>query len=173
MFKSKKNGHRRGRRSKYKNALAGPSRTVTAWCGPAIVRDVALLPYQQDTFGEASVRTFVVELGTGTDLHGQDPTKAAVRAVRDAFAHVSLPGLRAVAGVADLATVAVDVTIGAPPQAGRVDESAIRDQFPFGRVSVTVEPGGLMVPGDAFRPEFGDTVDAIVMANAAIFIRVP
>ena len=72
------------------------------------------------------MRTFVVELGTGTDLHGQDGTKAAARAVRDAFAHVSLPGLRAVAGVADLATVAIDVTIGAPPEAGPVDESVIR-----------------------------------------------
>jgi uncharacterized protein (TIGR02058 family) len=118
------------------------------------------------------MRTFVVELGTGVDLHGQDPTKAAVRAVRDAFAHVSLPGLRAVAGVSDLTTVAIDVTIGAPPEAGQVDEAAVREQFPFGNVSVTVVPGGLMVPGEAFRPEYGDRVDAIVMVNAAIFVRV-
>ena len=119
------------------------------------------------------MRTFVVELGTGVDLHGQDPTKAAVRAVRDAFAHVSLPGLRAVASVSDLATVAIDVTIGAPPEAGSVDVAAVRDQFPFGQVSVTVKPGGLMVPGEAFRPEYGDRVDAILIANAAIFVRVP
>lgn len=118
------------------------------------------------------MRTFVVELGTGTDLHGQDPTKAAVRAVRDAFAHVSLPGLRAVAGVTDLTGVTIDVTIGAPPEAGPVDESAVRAQFPFGRVTVSVRPGGLMVPGEAFRPEYGDRVDAIVTVNAAIFVRV-
>ena len=119
------------------------------------------------------MRTFVVELGTGVDLHGQDPTKAAVRAVRDAFQHVSLPGLRAVAGVTDLATVEVDVKIGAPAEAGEVDVEAVRAQFPIGTVTVTVQPGGLMMPGEAFRPEMGDRVDAIVMANAAIFVRVP
>lgn len=119
------------------------------------------------------MRTFVVELGSGVDLHGQDPTKAAVRAVRDAFAHVSLPGLRAVACVTDLAAVTIDVTIGAPPEAGEVDRAAVAAQFPFGAVNVTVQPGGLMVPGEAYRPEYGDRVDAIVMANAAIVVRVP
>ena len=55
------------------------------------------------------MRTFIVELGSGVDLHGQDPTKAAVRAVRDAFAHVSLPGLRAVVGIEDTSTVESDL----------------------------------------------------------------
>lgn len=119
------------------------------------------------------MRTFVVELGTGVDLHGQDSTKAAVRAVRDAFAHVSLPGLRAVAGVTDLATVAIDVVLGVPPEAGAFDEGQVRAQFPFGQVSVKVEHGGLMVTGEAFRPEFGDRVDAILIVNAAIFVRLP
>lgn len=119
------------------------------------------------------MRTFVVELGSGVDLHGQDPTKAAVRAVRDAFAHVSLPGLRQVAGVTDMATVVIDVTIGAPPEAGAVDVEQVKAQFPFGTVNVTVQPGGLMPVGEAFRPEYGDRLDAIVVANAAIFVRVP
>ena len=119
------------------------------------------------------VRTFCVELGHGVDLHGQDATKAAVRAVRDAFAHVSLPGLRAVAGVTDLSTVEVEVRIGAPADAGAIDVEAVRTQFPFGQIEVRVEPGGLMVPGEAFRPELGDRIDAIVIANAAIFVRVP
>ena len=68
------------------------------------------------------MRTMVVELGTGVDLHGQDPTKAAVRAVRNAFQHVSLPGLRQVAGVEDMSTVVVDVVIGVPSaNRGRVE----------------------------------------------------
>jgi len=119
------------------------------------------------------MRTFVAELGTGVDLHGQDPTKAAVRAVRDAFQHVSLPGLRAVAGVTDMSTVQVDVTIGVPPGIGDVDVEQVKAQFPIGTITVTVQPGGLMVTGEAYRPEMGDRMDAIVMANAAIFVRVP
>ena len=43
------------------------------------------------------MRHFVTEMGTGVDLHGQDGTKAALRAVRNAFQHVSLPGIRQVA----------------------------------------------------------------------------
>ena len=43
----------------------------------------------------------------------------------------------------------------------------------FGTVNVTVQPGGLMVTGEAFRPEMGDKIDAILIANAAIFVRVP
>jgi uncharacterized protein (TIGR02058 family) len=119
------------------------------------------------------MRTFVVELGTGVDLHGQDPTKAAVRAVRNAFQHVSLPGLRAVAGVEDLATVQVDVTLGVPAGSGEVDVEQVKAQFPIGTINVTTQAGGLTVTGDAFRPEMGDKVDAILMVNAAIVVRVP
>ena len=101
------------------------------------------------------MRTFVAELGTGVDLH------------------VSLPGLRAVAGVTDMSTVQVDVTIGVPPGIGDVDVEQVKAQFPIGTITVTVQPGGLMVTGEAYRPEMGDRMDAIVMANAAIFVRVP
>ena len=119
------------------------------------------------------MRTFVVELGTGVDLHGQDPTKAAVRAVRNAFQHVSLPGLRQVAGIEDMSTVVVDVSLGVPPETGDVDVERIKAQFPLGTVNVTVQPGGLLPVGEAFRPEFGDRIDAILMVNAAIVVRVP
>jgi uncharacterized protein (TIGR02058 family) len=119
------------------------------------------------------MRTFVVELGTGVDLHGQDGTKAAVRAVRNAFQHVSLPGLRQVANVEDMSTVVVDVVIGVPAEASAVDVEQVKAQFPIGTVNVSVQTGGLIATGEAFRPEFGDKVDAIVMANAVIFVRVP
>ncbi|MBX5490778.1 MAG: Lin0512 family protein [Chloroflexi bacterium] len=119
------------------------------------------------------MRTFVIELGTGVDLHGQDPTRAAIKAVRDAFAHVSLPGLRQVAGVEDLDSVAIEVTLGVPPEVGTVDAARVAEQFPFGQVRVQVVPGGLLVAGDAFRPELGDRSDHILIVNAAIRVRVP
>jgi uncharacterized protein (TIGR02058 family) len=117
------------------------------------------------------MRTFVVELGTGVDLHGQDATKAAVRAVRTAFQHVSLPGLRQVAGVEDISTVIVDVVIGAPPEAGEVDAEQVKTQFPIGTVSVTVQPGGLMPVGEAFRPEFGDTATQCASVHAGAYVQ--
>ncbi len=110
------------------------------------------------------MRTFVTEMGTGVDLHGKDGTKAAVRAVRNAFQHVSLTGVRQVAGVTDMSAMVVDVVIGVPPEAGAVDLEQVKAQFPYGTVNVTVQPGGLMPAGEA---------DPIVMANAMIFVRVP
>jgi uncharacterized protein (TIGR02058 family) len=110
------------------------------------------------------MRTFVVELGSGVDLHGRDGTKAAIRAVRDAFQHVSLPGVRQVAGVTDMSTMVVDVLLGVPPEAGAVDVEQVKAQFPHGTVNVRVQPGGLMPDGEA---------DPIVMANAMIVVRVP
>ena len=45
------------------------------------------------------MRRFIVELGMGSDLHGGDVTKAAMRAVRDAVSRSCLCGLFEVAGL--------------------------------------------------------------------------
>jgi uncharacterized protein (TIGR02058 family) len=112
------------------------------------------------------MRTFIVELGTGVDLHGRDLTAAAIKAVRDAFAHVSLPGLRAVAGLTDLSVIEIEVRLGAPY--GPIDTDRVAAAFPHGRASVSVQPGGLVAPGGGTNPS-----DVIVMVNAAIYVRVP
>ena len=39
-------------------------------------------------------RRYLLEVGTGIDLHGEDETKAAQRAVKDAISHASMIGLR-------------------------------------------------------------------------------
>src|SRR2546423_15463981 len=119
------------------------------------------------------MRTFMIELGTGVDLHGQDPTKAAVRAVRNAFQHVSLPGLRAVAGVTDMSTVQVDVTLGVPAGLGAVDVEQVKAQFPIGAVSVATQAGGPPGNGHGLLPEVGGKGDARLMVDAAVVVRGP
>jgi uncharacterized protein (TIGR02058 family) len=113
------------------------------------------------------VRTFVVELGTGADLHGGDATKAAVRAVQDCFNHVSLPGLFAVAGLTDPNQMDVEVMLGVPDGMA-VDAEAVAKVFPYGKADVKVQPGGLRAPGGGPRAD-----DSITMVNAAIYVRVP
>ena len=113
------------------------------------------------------MRTFVVELGTGVDLHGQDATAAAIKAVQNAFAHVSLPGLRTVAGVTDRSKVELEVRLGVPSGPDKVDVERVAAQFPFGQVRVAVEPGGLLAPGGGADPN-----DLILMVNAAIYVNV-
>ena len=113
------------------------------------------------------MRTFIVELGTGVDLHGRNATGAAVKAVKNAFNHVSLPGLRAVVGLSDLSGVQIEVRLGVPDGLEAVDTSQVAAQFPFGRAEVVVERGGLLAPGGGADPN-----DLIVMVNAAIYVRV-
>lgn len=112
------------------------------------------------------MRTFVVELGTGVDLHGGDATKAAVRAVHDALGHVSLSGLRSVAGLGDPGQMEIEVYLGVPDGADPVDVGQVAAAFPFGSVHVQVERGGLRAPG-------GRSDDFVTMVNAAIHVRVP
>ena len=67
----------------------------------------------------------LIELGMGVDLQGQDATKAAVRAVRDAVGRIYLPGLRAfMTGGAK--RVAILVRLAVPQGAGTPDPAAVR-----------------------------------------------
>ena len=66
-----------------------------------------------------SAKPMVLEFGMGVDVHGDDPTTAACRAVSDAIRHSSLPFFREVRERGG--KMLVDVTIGVP-NAARVDK---------------------------------------------------
>ncbi len=57
-----------------------------------------------------TLQRVITELGAGSDLHGGDYTKAAMRAVEDAMHHSSLSLIRSL-GV-DAGTMQVEVTVG-------------------------------------------------------------
>lgn len=87
---------------------------------------------------------YVLEFGMGVDLHGQDCTKAACRAVFDALRHSSLPLLREIN--ARGGTMLVDVTVAVPDPAA-VDVETVKRELPHGTISVQAVSGGLRVPG--------------------------
>jgi uncharacterized protein (TIGR02058 family) len=91
-----------------------------------------------------AAKPLVQEFGMGVDVHGQDCTKAACRAVSDAIRHSSLPlfqDIRARGG-----RMLVDVTVGVPEPAS-VDVERVRKELPHGEVTVRAVTGGLRVPG--------------------------
>ena len=59
-----------------------------------------------------------VELGMGVDLRGEDATKAAVRAVRDAIGRNAVPGMASLLQGGGK-KMAVLVRLAAPVEAGR------------------------------------------------------
>lgn len=112
-----------------------------------------------------SKRRMVLELGIGTDIRGTDPTKAAVRALRNALWRNSL-GLTHALGL-DSDAMEVQVTIGVP-RPDEVDTHAVLAVLPHGTGTVDVKAGGLLIP----NPMSGD---ATLLAHAAaeVFMDVP
>lgn len=92
-----------------------------------------------------SDQRFIIEMGMGNDLHGQDMTKAACRAVENALHGSSLAILKARPALRQ--ALRVQVTVGVP-QPDQVDAGAVQALLPVGQVSVSVVEGGLTA-GDA------------------------
>ena len=105
----------------------------------------------------------IIEMGMGNDLHGMDYTKAALRAIEDAFRHSSLP-LFSSLGM-DHAEMRVQVTV-AVQQPDKLDLAILTAKLPRGQVTVTAVKGGLNVE----NPENNDT---IVIATAAVEAFLP
>jgi uncharacterized protein (TIGR02058 family) len=113
---------------------------------------------------------FVIEMGMGIDQHGQDPTVAAARAVRNAIAHNALPGIWEVAGLShpDEMEIEVQVAVPFPEQVCAAEVLAV---LPFGQKQLTVTQGGMIVAGKAM-PEFNDRNDDMYIATAAVTVYV-
>ena len=108
-----------------------------------------------------ALQRMVLEIGMGTSIRSRDYTGAAVRALRDALWHNSLPVANAL-GV-DVDSMQVEVMIGVPhPE--QVDRAAVLAVLPHGTGTVSVVEGGLEIPNDAGT---GGTV----IANAAAIVR--
>jgi uncharacterized protein (TIGR02058 family) len=106
-------------------------------------------------------RRVVLEIGMGTDIRGADPTKAAVRALRDALWRNALTITGALGMDAD--AMRVEVTIGVPrPQ--EVDREAVLAVLPHGSGTVAVVDGGLAIPREGGG-------DATLLAHAAAVVH--
>jgi len=107
-----------------------------------------------------ALKRMVLEIGMGTSIRSRDYTGAAVRALRDALWHNSLP----LAGALGLPVDAmqVEVRIGVP-RPELVDKAAVLAVLPHGSGTVEIVEGGLEIPNDAGG--------ASVVAHAAAVVR--
>ena len=108
-----------------------------------------------------------IELGMGADLHGQSVTKAAVRAVRNAIQHNSMPGMRGLVG-GDTSKMKVHVRLAVPADAESLDLAAVREVLPYGEVTFEVVPGGMLTSSGIFLADKDDRNDVIYIVNAAV-----
>lgn len=112
-----------------------------------------------------------IELGMGADLHGQDVTKAAARAIRNAIGHNSMPGLRSLIGD-DPSRMKVRVRLAVPADKDRLDLDKLRQGLPYGEVSFEVVDGGMLTTSGVVLTDKGDRNDLIYIVNAAIEVGV-
>ena len=118
-------------------------------------------------------RRYLVEIGTGVDLHGEDATKAAQRAVKDAISHSSMIGLGQLFKINNFSEIEealmVDVTIAAPDPS-KVDGEAVLGTLPEGKRRINVVNGGLRFPAESTKEEA--KTHSILMVNAVIVVLV-
>jgi uncharacterized protein (TIGR02058 family) len=120
-------------------------------------------------------KTLFVELGVGSDQHGQNGTKAAVRACKDAISFNSLPA------IADIIPggyggMKLHVLVAAPIDEYPVDVDEVKKVFPYGTVHVELVQGGMVASsgiaieamGDGF--EEGKANDDFIVVNAAVSV---
>ena len=116
-------------------------------------------------------KRYVIEFGTGVDVHGIDVTKAAQKAVKDAVSHCCLTGLGEILELEDpLESVKVEIKIASPFHE-KIDRSKVLAQLPpYKNCDVEIVEGGLAVRG-ANVPRFG-IGETIVIVNAAITLYI-
>lgn len=107
-----------------------------------------------------ALKRMVLELGMGTDIRGEDYTKAALRAVHNALRQNSL-------SIADAfglerEQMIVKIIIGAQ-KPETIDSQAIADLLPYGKPEVVVEHGGMDTLAE-------DGTCSTIMVNAALVV---
>jgi len=115
---------------------------------------------------------FIVEIGTGIDLHGEDVTKAACRAVKNAISSSCLCGLVEVLGIQDLQSNKLEVEIlVAVPRPQDVDLNRVMAEVPIGRKTAQAVEGGMMTEGICVA-QFAPGSSQIVVANAVVTVSI-
>jgi uncharacterized protein (TIGR02058 family) len=111
-----------------------------------------------------ALKPLILEMGTGIDLHGQNATEAARRAVWNAVHQSSIMGL-GLFGPDTSKNMIVEVTI-AISRPDEVDEDVVLAVLPHGTGKLKVIQGGMEIEG---REGSGDFT---LIANAAVIAKI-
>ena len=111
-----------------------------------------------------ALKPLILEIGTGIDLHGQNATETARRAVWNAIHQSSLVGLNLL-GSDTSKTMTVDVTVSIT-RPDEVDHKAVLKVLPHGTGRLTLVQGGMEIEGRK------GSADYTLVANAAVIVKV-
>lgn len=109
-----------------------------------------------------------IETGMGIDVHGQNVTTAAVRAIQNAIHFNSMPGIRSVLPENNRDNMRVNVKLAVPCDKEKLDIEAVKKVLPFGIVTVEVMDGGMMTTSGIVLEEKGDKNDMMYIVVASV-----
>jgi uncharacterized protein (TIGR02058 family) len=109
-----------------------------------------------------------IETGMGIDVHGQNITKAAIRAVKNAIHFNSMPGIRSVLPGNSLDNMKVNVKLAVPCDKDKLDIEAVKEVLPYGQVTVEVMDGGMLTTSGIVLRDKGDKNDLMYIVIAAV-----
>ncbi|MFD1040365.1 Lin0512 family protein [Virgibacillus byunsanensis] len=113
-------------------------------------------------------QTLFVQTGTGVDVHGQNITKAAVRAVENSIWYNSMPGIEKVLPDQQIENMKVNVRVAVPLDREKLDTEEVRKAIPYGSVNVEVTEGGMATSSGIILKDKDDENDLMYIVNAAV-----
>lgn len=109
-----------------------------------------------------------IETGMGIDVHGQDITKASIRAIKNAIHYNSMPGIRSVLPDNQLENMRVHVKLAVPCDEEKLDIEEVKKVLPYGKVTVEVMKGGMLTTSGIVLSDKGDKNDLMYIVVAAV-----
>ncbi|MFC4558440.1 Lin0512 family protein [Virgibacillus kekensis] len=109
-----------------------------------------------------------VQTGTGVDVHGQNVTKASVRAVRNAIFSNSMPGIEKSLPEQKLENMKVNVRLAIPRDRDNLEVDEIKKIIPYGNVTVDAVDGGMATTSGIVLEDKEDKNDLMYIVNAAV-----
>lgn len=109
-----------------------------------------------------------IQLGTGVDVHGQNITKAAVRAVEDAIYTNSMPGIQKFLPEERIENMKVTIKLAVPLDREKLDKEKVKEVIPYGSVQVEVTEGGMATTNGIILEDHDDENDLMYIVNVAV-----
>lgn len=116
------------------------------------------------------LKRYIIEIGTGVDLHGGNITKAAIKAIKDATNKSCLCGLEDILNM-DPQKIHVHVKVGCT-NPDKLDKEQVLNAIPVGKGEIEVVQGGLGAAGlEVPALGEGNTIQ-IVVAVLTVYVDV-
>jgi uncharacterized protein (TIGR02058 family) len=120
---------------------------------------------------KVSEKRYIMQMGMGVDLHGQNPTEAAARAVHNAISNNCLCGMSEVLHTEHPEEKMHVSVLVACPRPDEVNTEEVLKNIPFGIKTIKVREGGMTSP-NVFSPQLGDKTSDALIANASVTVSV-